>query len=369
MVQPFYNAPVTADQVNPWNNLLGKALASYNALADARYKEPNLKEALMKSQLANQYYGPDKESQIGLRNAQTGAIPSQIALREAQTGAIPSQIAMHMAQAQRSNQLSSMPFAGQLAGPAKEAFALELLKNQYGEDSPVYKNAQHAYETNISAKEGLTNYRGALSETANKRAASSLGKTAQELQEVNSGFMPGTNGQIKLSSEQQETLKGQYELKLQKEVSDAQTRQKVNIATNIDKTLDSIDPKSLVSPSGIKGALWLKKQQSLAPLGKESEEYKSYQENLSKANLLAKQVRQFYGESIQPSMTAKIESMTNPTTWLSNPEIAIRQFNAFKNILKKETQTYVDATKHPISQEKNIMEYVRDSSGRLVPSK
>jgi hypothetical protein len=343
-----------ADEINPWNNLLGKALASYNALTDVKYREPTLKEALLKSQQYNQYYGPDKQSQIGLRNAQTGAIPSMIALREAQTGAIPSQIALHQAQTNRTNQLANLPFGGQLAGPAKEAFALELLKQQYGEDSPVYKNAQHAYETNISSKEGLTEYRGSLANTANKRASTSLAKTAQELEEINQGFMPGSEGQIKLTPEQQQSMQGQYQLKMQKDITDVQTRQKLNVATNIDKTIDSVDPKILSKPAGIKGSLWLKKQESLAPLGKESEEYRKYKENLSKVNLLAKQVRQFYGESIQPIMAEKIEKMTNPASWASNPEIAMREYNAFTDLLKKETDTYFAATKKPFAREEKL---------------
>lgn len=59
-----------ADEISPWNNLLGKAMASYNAMTDTQYKEPNLREALLKAQLANQYYGPDKESQMALRGKQ-----------------------------------------------------------------------------------------------------------------------------------------------------------------------------------------------------------------------------------------------------------------------------------------------------------
>ncbi len=371
MVSTFY-APrrFEADEVNPWSNLLSKALGSYNALTETQYKEPTLKEALMKAQLANKYYGPNMESQIGLRNAEAGAIPSQTALREAQTGAIPSQIAMHMAQTRRSNQLADMPFGGQLAGPAKEAFALELLKGKYGEDSNVYKDAVQSYNANVHAKEGLTNYRGALTDTAQKRASSPLAKTAQELEEINAGFMPGTNGQVKLDPEQQQSLSGQYQLKMQKDVSDAQTRQKVNLATNIDKTLDSITPEILVKPSGIRGATWLKQEQLKAANNNESEEYKVYRENVAKSNLLAKQVRQFYGESIQPTMTAKIEKMTNPTNWLSNPRVAVREFNAFKDILKKETQTYKDALKRPqTSSEENVIEYVKDASGRYVPSR
>jgi hypothetical protein len=73
MVFTFHSPrKLDADEISPWNNLLGKAMASYNAMTDTQYKEPNLREALMKAQLANRYYGPGKESQMALQRAQTG---------------------------------------------------------------------------------------------------------------------------------------------------------------------------------------------------------------------------------------------------------------------------------------------------------
>lgn len=87
---------------------------------------------------------------------------------------------------QISNQLNQarVPYAGEVAqaeldnlrrqslfsnytGAAREALSLEMLRRQYGEDSPVYKNALQAYElgqentrSNIGAREALNTYRG-----------------------------------------------------------------------------------------------------------------------------------------------------------------------------------------------------------------
>jgi hypothetical protein len=37
MVQPFYNAPPTTNQINPWNNMLSRALERYNAMTMSKY--------------------------------------------------------------------------------------------------------------------------------------------------------------------------------------------------------------------------------------------------------------------------------------------------------------------------------------------
>lgn len=77
MVAPFYQTPkMTPEDISPWGNLLSNALSNYKAINEAAYQQPNLKEALLKSQQYNQYYGPEKESEIGLRSAQAGHLGS-----------------------------------------------------------------------------------------------------------------------------------------------------------------------------------------------------------------------------------------------------------------------------------------------------
>jgi hypothetical protein len=349
-------------EANPLDSALKNALINYQKNIQAQYAKPNAQTDLLMKQLHNQYYGPKTESQINLQNAQIGAIPSQILLRNAQ--------------AARADQLTNMPFGGQLSGAPKEAFALELLKQKYGENSKVFQDASRAYQTNVAAKEALTNYRGSLTETADKRAATSLGKSALELEDVNAGFMPGSNRTVQLDPQQQDKLRGQYQLQIQKQVTDAQARQKNLLASNIDKTIDTINIPDLTQFAGAKGAINLKEQETKAPFGKESQEYRNYLKAVNSSEVLAHQVRQFYGDSIQPSMTQALARLTNPASWANNPKIATQNFNNIKNILKKETQTYRDALKSTKAYEGGqsegngkIIDYVRDASGRFVPAK
>jgi len=56
---------------------------------------------------------------------------------------------------------------GGYTGPAQEALSIEMLRRQYGDESPVYQNAVNAYRlsqentrSNIGAREALNTYRG-----------------------------------------------------------------------------------------------------------------------------------------------------------------------------------------------------------------
>lgn len=95
MAFPLINYASSELQRSSLNDMINNALSGYTNMTNARYLRPNLEEQLRKSQLFNQYYAPDMESQIGLRGAQTGLlgkqtqyygpdIESQIALRNAQ---------------------------------------------------------------------------------------------------------------------------------------------------------------------------------------------------------------------------------------------------------------------------------------------
>ena len=243
--------------------------------------------------------------------------------------------------------MGANPFS-RLAGPAKEAYSLEVLKNQLGEDNPAYQNAKHQYELEQQSQQGLNQYRQGLTDSMTKRSASAFGKLAQEEQDVLEGFEPNTNRQHQVTPDRQEELLGQYALAKQKMSTDADTRKKTLFASNIDKTIDSINKKDLTRFAGLKGALKLKTEEAKATAnpGSESEDYRKYLESSNKAQLLAKQVRQFYGDSIQPAMLQQLQKLSNPATWRTNPEIATRLFDSFTNLLKQETSTYRGALKN-----------------------
>ncbi len=139
---------------------------------------------------------------------------------------------------------------------------------------------------------------------------------------------------------------GQYNLQKQKVVSDTDARKKALFATNIDKTISNIDVDNLVQYGGLANNITKKIEEGKALTGNESESYDKYQKALTGAKLLAKQVRQFYGDSITPTIQEGLASLTDPATWRNNPRIAKLKFKQFTDILKSETQTYRDALRN-----------------------
>lgn len=77
---PFSGHPyrkLEAEEVNPFANLLQNALGNYQNLLKTAYMPASLSEELKKAQLYNKYYGPNIESQIGLRGAQAGHLGAE----------------------------------------------------------------------------------------------------------------------------------------------------------------------------------------------------------------------------------------------------------------------------------------------------
>lgn len=231
------------------------------------------------------------------------------------------------------------PSVQNLTGPAQEYASLEALKQRFGEDSSVYKDAKKFLDIRMASQEQMTANRKKYLETADKRASTNLGKLEIEKQEIQAGYLPGSGGTVELSPEQQQVLLSRYDLMEQKISSDSDTRKRAIFAANIDKTVANIDIDALTQYAGIQGATKKALEKGGAALGKTSEGYKKYTESLAASKLLAKQIRQFYGESITPAATEAIDAMVNPATWKNNPELAKAAYEKVIEILEQETET------------------------------
>ncbi len=334
-----------------YTQALQNAFKNSQEATETAYKPKNMAEQLLAAQLQNKIKQPYADNAEEAFRADMDY--KRALMQQAQQG--------------------SSPFA-RLAGPAREAYSLEILKNQLGENSPAYKGAKQQYELQQQTQQGLNNYRQGLTDTILKRTSSNIGKLGQEQADVEAGFEPNTNRLHQISPDRQEELLGQYALAKQKAVTDTDTRKKTLFASNIDKTIDSIDKKDLTRYAGLKGLAQLKTEEAKSILnpGSESEPYKKYLESANKAQLLAKQVRQFYGDSIQPAMLQQLSKLSNPATWRNNPEIASRLFDSFTGLLKQETGTYRGALKglkefeNKKSDSNKPIKMSWDASGNLV---
>jgi hypothetical protein len=233
---------------------------------------------------------------------------------------------------------------GSLTGGLGQAMGLHLLEQELGPNHPVVKNAKERYNLEKESQEKLNDYRQQLIDTEYKRNASSQSKLDSELEDIKNGIRPGSRQDpIPLRPGEQKQLISEWKAAKMKQITDPAIRERNLFASNIDKTLSTFKPEDLVQYAGIAGGLKKKKEQGKALVGKESEEYRKYEQALTSVEVLSNQVRQFYKGSVQPSEMAHLKELSNPSTWLNNPKSALEKFNRVKEILEKETDTFRDA--------------------------
>lgn len=247
------------------------------------------------------------------------------------------------------------------SGDVANAMYVEQLKNQYGEDDPRYLQAKAAHEMAMQGHQSLMDYRTQLSNLAPYRAATPEEKLIAAQQgkgvlqtfrggsgatgggRVTPGMISGDDGHV--ISEDEARV---YNQALGKKTTDAAIRNKIPYAENVKITMDSIVPENLVQYSGPQGNAKLAVDTIKAALGNPPPEFMAYQEALTSAKTLSKQLRQFWGDSIQPSATDKIDQLTNPSHWLKNPQVALQQYNQLKQITEQELQTFKNAGTSPM---------------------
>jgi len=245
------------------------------------------------------------------------------------------------------------------SGDVANAMYVEQLRNQYGEDDPRYLQAKAAHEMAMQGHQSLMDYRTQLSQLAPYRAATPEEKliAAQKGHGVLQTFGGGTGGSEKVKagmvsgddghviSEEEARV---YNQALGKKTTDAAIRNKIPYAKNVKITMDNINPEALVQYSGVQGSGKLLVDSLKAAMGTPPPEFMEYQKAVTGAKTLSKQLRQFWGDSIQPAATDKIDQLTNPSHWSKNPQVALQQFNQLKQITDQELQTFQQAGTSPM---------------------
>ena len=312
-----------------------------------------------------------------------------------------------------SNMLQKMmlsKYYGQLhpSGDVANALYVEQIGRTQGYDSPAYLNAKAAHDLSLANRNSMIDWRGTQQQLAPFRVTSSLGRSIAEGQgrgaldilprapggaprgaQAPQGGQLGTGAPAMQRGQQWYDAEGNpvyppsaydeqdgyddekaqaYEQDIAKKTTDADARKRYLYATNIDKTRERIDPKDLLAYSGLEGTGRLLRDHSLAQRGKTPAQLLAHQKALTGAKTLAKQVRQFYGDSIQPEMEKKLTLLTNPATWYKTPDIAMAEFEAFNDILDAETETYRKGGTSPIHLRKSQQQKATQQaapSGRL----
>lgn len=337
-VGPIYFQPLTPDQANP-----GLYRQRQQALIQGQVQN-NIARMLQNQQLNQQvpYAGQMAQAQLANTQAQAPYMQSQTAMNY---GTLPylgmkfaapymaAQARMMQAGIQNSNAFRNY------AQTPQGAAVLQADPNM----ANTFQNAMQNSAAMING--GNTPAPGAYNNPASyaQLPAAQTGQPGaplnpqqiNQLRQLAQPGIPDTTSAIQDASG----------LLAQHKTTDASARQKNLYATNIEKTLNQIDPDALTQYAGATGAAQKYGQMALASTGKESKNYDNYLNSLNAANLMATQVRQFYGDSIQPSMIQRLEALTNPSTWANNPKLAKSLFNETKQILSQETGTYRQAMK------------------------
>lgn len=278
------------------------------------------------------------------------------------------------------NRYYSQPHA---SGDVANAMYVEELRNKYGENDPRYLNARRAHELGLQARQSLIGYRDILNQTAGVRNSTNLGKTiaeahgegAQDIlrrnqqrggvyqgQGADFGMSYDENGNNIVATPEQvdEAVnratgnartpeeKEAYERYINKQTSDTQARNILLRAENLDKTRQSINKEDLTRYSGPKGTLKLIGETLRSSKGNPSDQYLAHQKAVGAASLMADQMRQFYGDSIQPSAMERLRELSNPSAWYKDPKVAQAQWDQLNTILDKETETYRKSGTSPI---------------------
>ena len=238
-----------------------------------------------------------------------------------------------------------------LRAPGTEAKLNGMIANYKGTHPDATQEelrifADKVLMTQLEHMEKGTERTQVLNDTQYNRGLSPVSKQYDELKSIQDGKFPGTDRP--LPPEDQKKMQSSLMLNIVKQTTDPKTREKLINANNMNITLDSIDPKKLTYYSGIEGQFVDKPADAiLEGFGEGSKEYKDYIHEINKANFAAKQMRQYLGDSIQPSAQAKLDKLTKPEAWNVSPATAEENFNFMRDLYKQESQTLVRAATDP----------------------
>lgn len=232
MAFSFTNYAGIEPQASPWQDMIGKVLGGYTDMTKAKYLQPGLEEALKKEKLHNQYYGPNMESQIGLRGAQAGHLGSMTTGQNITNKYLPQTLQAAL-QAKKFN--AENPLLGMTGGAGQVGALLylqqhpELMAQQQqsgqqnnlqnlGQDQsyiPSLNQQQQGNQQHLPNPQELMmqSIMASLKPKDRKFAPSNIGKLQQEYKEAQEGKYPGTN--VPFESEQaKEDVLSSYREKL-----------------------------------------------------------------------------------------------------------------------------------------------------------
>ena len=309
---------------------------------------------------------------------QKAMAPLQQQLAAGQIAALPLHQQLLQAQTALALKKATDPTAGQvLPGAAGRAQGLALLKSKFGENSEIYRSALQDYNSDIQQKLSRSDYfaantafknlpqinklqmmevyqlaqdkrqsQGLPTQTVNEWSKQPLNASGLSVSETSTTpTLQQQSSQVGLTQAPFGQQARQTGLAAIQKFVPRQVQQKLAFATNIEKTLDQMPDAAITTYS--QNPAKLASDYKLSLMGKITPEYSKYLKYMVNKDMLATQIRQFYGDSVQPAMLNKLEELANPISWRTNPKAALIKFNALKTTLEREIDTYKDQATDP----------------------
>lgn len=135
----FTNYAAIPTKPGPLGDIIGNILSGYTGVTNARYLKPTLEEQLQKAKLYNQYYGPNMESQIGLRGAEAGHLGAMTEGLNISNPFLKKKLEQEQAQREFTTQ---NPLLGK-SGPAGQIATMIYLQQHPELNQILNKNAQN----------------------------------------------------------------------------------------------------------------------------------------------------------------------------------------------------------------------------------
>jgi len=287
----------------------GYQLAQTPQLMERERQKEQLSNQLLQQQA--ELYGPLTESQI-IKN-----------LREAQTGG--------------------------LTGTAKNIALLHEMQKQPGHDPELAKKLQNQIDFEKQTQEILNKQHEIYTDTIQYRSATPNQKLMMEIDALGKNKTYDIQGkQVDLTPAQAMQRMSVLSKAVLNNITDQPTRQRLEAASRLSNSLELINPDSAFRYSGGLNGLSKKFEETKGALGgKQSEEYKKFQENLTRLQIASHQVSQFFDLSAAEKIQEDVNYLVNPQNWMTHPDIAKAKYKALVDMFNTEHSTMLQMVALP----------------------
>lgn len=391
---------------NRINDIYNRILENQKLGIANRYMPGTLQAEMAKKQAEAQYYGPNIENEMNLRNFQAQQAGSHSNLMNEQARMIEPKTQAEINEINEKIRQGKDPYSKISTYP--ELFKAQSLYRHYadtlGEEHPITTDAKKNYEIMQKNAKGMGEWRQAMTQTAPFRFLTPVAKEIEEAGQANAGLypsamnspaglpiapqqnMPPNTGSIpsELTLGNQTTMQqsspippsanitqannpspsSQYKsvmnpqemaglltsAAIKKSTTSAQLNRSV-AGAYADRTLENMlqDQPAMEYFTGAQGRTKLASEKANAAFGKSSPEYQAYERYKTNGALLATQLRMFYGDSVQEEAAKKLEDLTNPSAWNKDPAAAREKLDAFVKTFRQERQITQRALFNPMS--------------------